>query len=239
MELAGAPSIRGVDYVTGGRTKTANIPGKVFASALLELATIKAAGGNVQTKLAALAANYAGSPLGDYMKTLADHAGNDIDSVINAISDWFDQQMSRVTQTYRKNIKYVLAVLGLIIVGLCNVDTIHVAQGLARDADLRQVITATAGEITKNDVTANCTVKQDDPTRKTLECGLQKLTSFSGTGVVIPFSPGWSENWTKTWSKDTAATHVIGLAITTGAVALGGPMWFDFLILLTGRKRTS
>jgi hypothetical protein len=104
------------------------------------------------------------------------------------------------------------------------------------DGPERQVVTATTGDITQNDVTANCTTSQDDPTGKTLECGLQKLSSFSGTGVVLPFDPKWTEHWTKAWSTDTA-THVLGLAITTGAVSLGGQMWFDFLMLLTGRQR--
>jgi hypothetical protein len=238
-ELAAAPSIRGLEYVANGKTAVANIPGKVFATALLELATTKAEGGTVQEKLIALAGAYSGSPLGGYLKTIAGHVGNDIDKATNAISDWFDQQMTRVSQTYRRNMKYVLAALGLAVALLCNVDSINVAQGLANNAGLRQVITATADDITKADITAGCTSAETDTTRKTLDCGLQKLAAFEGTGVVIPFSADWTNSWTKNWQSEPVATHLLGLGLTTGALALGGPMWFDFLMLLTGRKKAN
>jgi hypothetical protein len=256
-DLAGAPSVRGLDYVSRGQTKVATISGKVFTSALFELASIKArrtpraaddrgakgdAGAEevtVASSLQTLTEEYAGTPLGGYLTALAQHAGEDIDSVTNSISDWFDQQMSRVTRTYRKNIKYLLAALALIIALGCNVDTIQIAKGLTRNADLRQVVSATAGDITQEDLTANCTTSQKDPTGKTLDCGLQKLNSLQGAGVVLP-GPEWTTGIARSWSWDSAtATHVLGLALTTGAVSLGGPMWFDFLMLLTGRKRTA
>lgn len=260
-DLAGAPSVRGLDYVSRGQTKVATISGKVFTSALFELASIKAGrniqaegdagaesdikakgdvgaeGDSVANSLSTLTDEYQGTPLGGYLGALAKHAGEDIDSVTNSISDWFDQQMSRVTRTYRKNIKYLLAAIALIIALGFNVDTIQVAQGLARNADLRQVVSATAGDITQEDLTANCTTSQKDPTGRTLDCGLQKLNSLQGAGVVLP-GPEWTTRIAKSWSWDSAtATHVLGLALTTGAVSLGGPMWFDFLMLLTGRKR--
>lgn len=235
QDLAAAPSISSLDYVTSRQTKVSSIPGKVFASALLELAAVKKEGGDVEAKLTVLTARYDGTPLGAYLQTLAGQTGQGIDSFTTSISEWFDQQMTRVTQTYRKNLKYILAVLGLIVVLGWNIDTIHVAQGLARNADLRQVVTATAGDL-KQDLTASCTSKATDPADKTMECGLQKLNSFQGTGFVLP-GPQWTQRWGKTWEVDLPA-HLAGLALTTGAVALGGPMWFDFLMLLTGRKRT-
>lgn len=234
-ELASAPSVRAVDYVTDGRTKVANIPGKIFAAALLEIATDKASGQSIKGKLVTMADHYASSPLGDYLRSLAENAGDDLDSVTNQISVWFDAQMVRVSQTYRKNIKYVLALLGLLVALACNIDTIQVAHGLTTNANLRQVVVATAGMVDPN---TQCAITEADPTLKTLRCGLQDLGTFTMTGVVIPTTDGWLKRWQASWTRDTAVAHVLGLALTTGAVALGGPMWFDFLMLLTGRKHS-
>jgi hypothetical protein len=234
-ELASVPSIRSLDYVTDAHTKVANIPGKVFASALMELADTKAAGGSIQQKLTALAANYQGSPLGAYLTTLTTQAGYSMDRLTDEIGSWFDAQMVRVTQTYRKNIKYILAVIGLLVAVVCNIDSLQVADALKGNADLRQVVVATAGQV---DPDAGCTIHESDPTKKTLECGLQDLAAFNAMRVVVPMTDGAVERWQKTWSWQTAAPHLLGLAVTTGAVALGGPMWFDFLMALTGRKKS-
>lgn len=234
-ELASAPSVRGVDYVTDGRTKVANIPGKIFAAALLEIATAKESGQSIQEKLVTIADHYASSPLGDYLRSLAENAGDDLDSVTNQISLCFDAQMVRVSQTYRKNIKRVLAGLGLVVALACNIDTIQVAHGLTTNANLRQVVVATAGKV---DPDTQCDIAEKDPTVKTLKCGLQDLGTFTVTGVVIPTTDGWVNRLQMAWARETAVMHVLGLALTTGAVALGGPMWFDFLMLLTGRKRS-
>jgi hypothetical protein len=235
-ELAALPSIRSLDYVTAAHTKVANIPGKVFASALMELATVKSNDESIQGKLTTLANHYKGSPLGTYLATLTSQVGYSMDRVTDEIGSWFDAQMVRVSQTYRKNIKYVLAVLGLLVALVCNLDTMKVADSLRSNSDLRQVVVATAGTVQPQ---ADCTLNppESDPTLKTLKCGLQDLTAFDATGVVVPLTNGWTDRWTQSWTSGTVA-HLLGLALTTGAIALGGPMWFDFLMLLAGRKKS-
>jgi hypothetical protein len=235
-ELAALPSIRSLDYVTSAHTKVANIPGKVFASALMELATLKSNDESIQDKLTTLANHYQGSPLGTYLATLTSQVGYSMDRVTDDIGSWFDAQMVRVSQTYRKNIKYVLAVLGLLVALACNIDSMKVADSLRSNSDLRQVVVATAGTVQPE---ADCTLNppESDPTLKTLKCGLQDLTAFDATGVVVPLTNGWTDRWKQSWTSNTVA-HVLGLALTTGAIALGGPMWFDFLMLLAGRKKS-
>lgn len=237
-DFAGAPSVKGLDYVTGGRTKVTNVPGAVFASAILELATIKGTGGTVQARLVSLAAAYGDSPIGQFLATRAAQVGDDVDKITDELSKWFDAQMVRLTETYRKNIKYVLAVIGLIVAVLCNLDTLRIADGLRTDAAVRQVVTATVGDLTSADITAGCQTTVTDPVEKTLNCGLQKLDKMATLGVVIPFSEGWSDRWSSSWTGGAnPVSHVLGLAVTVGAMALGGPMWFDFLMFLSGRKK--
>ncbi len=237
-DLAGAPSIKGLDYVTGGKTKVTNVPGNVFASAVLELATIKGAGESVQTRLASLTAAYGDSPLGRFLTARVALLGDDVDKITDELAKWFDSQMVRLSETYRKNIKYVLAAVGLLLALLCNLDTVRIVDGLRTDAAVRQVVNATAGDLTSDDITVGCTTTVTDPVEKTLTCGLQKLDNMSTLGVVIPMSDGWGDRWTSNWTGGgNHASHVVGLAVTVGAMALGGPMWFDFLMFLTGRKK--
>ncbi|MEP6649819.1 MAG: hypothetical protein ABJA74_07875 [Lapillicoccus sp.] len=235
-ELATAPSISGTDYVTDGKTKVSTIPGRVFAAALLEIATVKASDDKtLKGTLTSLAQHYDGSPLGRYLTTVAEHVGEDLDKVTDLLSGWFDDQMVRVTQTYRKNIKYVLAVIGLVLAVVCNIDSIHVANALKGNADLRQVVVATAGTMTPG---TGCKLDKDDATLNTLKCGLQDLSTFNAMGVVVPTTDGAWDRWKQRWTSDSPWPHLLGLALTTGAVALGGPMWFDFLMMLTGRKKS-
>jgi hypothetical protein len=238
-ELAATPSVRGTDYVNANQTKVSNLPGTVFAAALLELATIKSQGGSVEANLAELADAYAGSPLGGYLSTVVRKAGTDIYSVTDQIAAWFDAQMVRVSQTYRKNIKWFLAVLGLVVALVCNIDTLHVAQALRTSADLREVVAATAGQIKPN-TECDAIIPADEPAVKILKCGLEDLESFNALGVVVPFSDKWTDRLGAAWTgaqQTNVWSHALGIGITTGAVALGGPMWFDFLMLLTGRKK--
>ena len=97
-ELLSTPSIRLLDYQRKDAkgTKVYHIPGPVFASALLELAKIKEAGGSLQERIQKLTEAYDGTLLGQYLASVADDVAEDADKFLDTVGDWFDAQMDRL-----------------------------------------------------------------------------------------------------------------------------------------------
>ncbi len=67
----------------------------------------------------------------------------------NEVSTWFDRSMNRASGVYKRNAKGVALMIGFIIALIANADTFHIIARLSGDGNLRQVITARAGEITQ------------------------------------------------------------------------------------------
>jgi len=238
-ELLATPSIRALDPVSeaGKPTKIDNIPSQVFATALLELAKIKGSqdSDSVQQKLMQLANAYPNTPIATFAASIASGIGNDVDRYLDAAGSWFDGQMSRLSQVYRKNTRYILLIIGLVAALLFNVDAIQVGNTLRDDSNLRSGVLTISEQIGDAGVTADCTVAAGEPDRD-LECAREVLSSLNGLKVPIIGTWTW-ETWKQGWTDD-APWHVLGLLLTAAAVSLGAPFWFDTLRRLAGFRRS-
>jgi hypothetical protein len=146
--LVDTPSIWALEYTKSMReTKVWKIPTKVFTAALLELATIKGGGGSLTEKVDKLTDEYGSTPFGQFLSANADSITKDVDKFFDHVGAWFDGQMERLTDSYRRVTKYLLAALGLLAAILFNVDAVGVASGLAGNADARQAIVLLADDL--------------------------------------------------------------------------------------------
>ena len=251
-ELLETPSLRSLDPVreSGKPTKIDEIPPRVFAMALLELAKLKGSddGDSIQKKLELLAAAYPNSPVGTFLSTIAGSIGNDLDRYIDTVGVWFDEQMVRLTATYRKNTKWVLLIIGAVAAVVFNVDAIEVGTTLRDDSNVRAGVLVLADDIgndaangedtgsagTDGGVTSDCSVEPSDPDRE-LKCAREVLRTLNGLRLPVLGDWNW-DSWKASWSEGWFS-HLIGLALSAGAVSLGAPFWFDVLKWLAGRRR--
>jgi len=148
-------------------------------------------------------------------------ANNDFSQAQKNIEAWYNTAMDRVSGWYKHQSQKYLFLLGLGVTIIANVDTVAVGKALYLQPSVRQALVAEASVI------------RNDSTYRT---GQVAPTSVVGTLERFDLPLGWStaryhDDWFK--SAHNVATFVIepalGWLLTSLAIALGAPFWFDML----------
>jgi hypothetical protein len=200
-----------------GRRLPSYIPRGKFALALLDT-RVKVAINATKEQLPAVTTAIADLPDGQVKESLDllwRDARNDVDKFRRNVEDWFDDAMERVSGWYRRRTQSILLVLGaLIAVGL-NVNAITVTQRLWTDPALRTAVVEQAqrtAPVPAGDETAGTDALQN------VQSGLETIDALSlPIGWATPTRPS-------TWYSAAA-----GWVLTTLAISLGAPFWFDLL----------
>ncbi len=177
----------------------------------------------------------------------------------NKIGHWFDSAMDRASHVYMREMQRISLGIGFLLALVLNVDTLHMARILWEDPALRSVVAVTAAstspelEVTINndEVGVEGQVEGDlgqsvddvaDTLRRLLDLrlpiGWQLVApAENGEGALLQgdnarnlwyFWPGNHPDWI-----GLVIRKIIGIVVTTIAVAQGAPFWFDLLRRLT------
>jgi hypothetical protein len=201
------------------------IPSRTFALALLDL--VDPANPMQARTLDTLKTGINGLPeeLKRTLTVLLDDAGHDVEKFKTALEGWFNNVMVRAAGWYKRQTQPILLFLALGVTILFNVDSLNVAQSLANDKTLRDSVVAQAQEIAKQPPSSTPAVKPDDAGQeiKTAAVALnQSVKSIDGLKLPI----GWDAPIDP---KTSPLNRACGWLITTFAVSLGAPFWFDLL----------
>jgi hypothetical protein len=159
-----------------------------------------------------------------------------------SLENWYDAEMGRISGWYKRWSKVVLAVTGLLVGIIANVDTIQIAHGLYVDEPVRQAVVAQATNGTR------CQSATDPAEQR--QCVDNEVALLSSRGLPIWYPAGCSlSHWSKldncwSWSPSQRPAgwrllpKLLGWALTAFAVSFGAPFWFDALSKL-GSLRTS
>ena len=129
--------------------------------------------------------------------------------------------MEQVTVWYKKQSQLIIFLLALVVSVLANADTLMIADRLLHDATLRASIVAAAEDTASKN--PNLPTETIEKKIKFIDKELDKLNlpigwvSRDGDAQGIP-----SDIWG--W-----IIKIVGIALTTVAVSLGAPFWFDLL----------
>ena len=157
------------------------------------------------------------SPTRQALMSLAADTQKDVTEFQAKVERWFNNSMDRASGWYKKRAQNILLGIALVMTILLNVDTIKLAQSLWNNPIARQATVDLAQKYVdqKKDVLQN---EQD--LRK-------QATELENLGQQLPFHFGWHEKppvnplfWLET---------LTGWLITTLALSLGAPFWFDTL----------
>ncbi|MEW9548867.1 hypothetical protein [Nonomuraea sp. NPDC050783] len=228
--------VREIDHAKRGRTSIADIPPGRFAVALMELAAGE--DGDVERFLAKLKAM--NSPLYGPLKGVWESAQRDLDRFRQGVETWFDGEMQRLSMLYRRYVKWVIAVLGLLVTLLFTMDGFEYAKTLLRDNAFRASVTAVseAGPDAYSELKARCTGA--DPVHCVSETmsqpALVKMLGHALVSVSIPEQgdPGVEWNGGVWWDRLVTPSHWPGFLLTYVALLFGAPFWWDVLRRLTG-----
>jgi hypothetical protein len=101
----------------------------------------------VQTAIAALP----DSKIKDSLEATLLKAGNDIEKLEKGIATWFDDAMDRLSGAYKRKMKWIAMLIGLVVAIAFNADSFKVATTLWNDPDRRASTIAIATDISKKD----------------------------------------------------------------------------------------
>lgn len=159
---------------------------------------------------------------------LADEARNDIDQTRESVENWFNNAMDRVAGKYKQRTQYILFVLGLLVAGFLNVDTIIVGQRLWTDQALRDAL------VSKAQAAAQQPLPQASPLPSPGSSGghitellaqIKQIRDKDADIQALGLPIGWGEGF----DPRKIPGHLPGWLITAFAISLGAPFWFDML----------
>ncbi len=200
--------------------------------------------------------------LGPQVNALIAKANGDYLAFIKAVEDWYEDHMDRVSGWYKQYAQRILMVIGFALALMWNVDSLRVVRALSCNAAVRSSVAAlgdkqaatsqaligsvidavplgwTFGAGHAPELQLSCDVINDagvaqqtadaqkaaaattDPVAQA-KLAKAQAAQFAGKLDYVTFSPTW------------LLMKIFGLVVTTVALSLGAPFWFDTLSKLT------
>jgi hypothetical protein len=233
------------DIVLRGTRKPSYIPTRTFVLTLLD-----ALGGSFPATAAEVRQAVQGLSNADVKRALlalVDEAQGDLEKIKKNFGDWFDHSMDRVSGWYRRKVQMIILILGILVSFGLGVDTVATVKLLWGDSALRAALVAAAqAQVAKQ-------AAQTPPATNLDQVG-KNLNDFQTqfTSLDIPTYPlkdvckDWKavhesgtcpSSW---WSLTTLGfwlnRHWLGFIITSAALSLGAPFWFDLLNKLVSMR---
>jgi len=157
---------------------------------------------------------------------LLDSAQGNIDTAQARVAHWYDDAMERASGVYKRQAQIYIAVIGLVLCSALNADTVMIARELWGDQALRTAIVAQAQEsATKALASGAC--------NDALKCATDSIRAAEVPPIgrahdgVRNLPAGWEWLW-----------KILGILISSVAVAMGAPFWFGLLNKLVNLRFT-
>lgn len=184
---------------------------ETLSSVLLEVIARENNGKSYMTHTADEARALVGSisqdhPLKEILVALIDDGEEAATGLKDRLAGWFDEGMSRVAGWYKRQAKVMIFVIAGIVTLATNASSIHMAEEFWQNDALRTQIAAQAQ-----------VAAQTGDVSELKTGNLERLGAFPVGWGAAPHS---FLDWLKT---------LLGWIITTAAISLGAPFWFDLL----------
>jgi hypothetical protein len=196
-----------------------------FSAALIDIlakrSTTAAAGVRLEeVKSGAAQIGSCAPKLGEQLQALEE--GSDAQSLASyrkGLEEWFDDAMDRVSGWYKRWAQLITIGIALLVAVGMKADAVTVAEYLANEPTVRAVVVAKAEETAKEEEDAASAGKSISDSVKDV------------TALKLPLL--WDKD-----NDDVDWSVIVGLLITTIAISLGAPFWFDTLNKLAHLRTT-
>jgi hypothetical protein len=232
------------------------IPGRNFANALVDILLLRQRQqGPTDLSLenlrrAVRAARDQDLSIGHALLPVVTQA-EDVESALKGIEAWYDSAMERVSGWYKTGTLKMLFLLGLVLAAALNLDSIQIAETLARSAELRAAVVAETERRTAGDAPAADAQEAQTALQALAGSGLPigyaclGTEGAAGTHTVTQTGPRQLANLIEgcTMAAEKLALgdwllKVCGWLITAVAIALGSPFWFDLLSRMVNMRHS-
>lgn len=199
------------------------ISARMFSAALLDI--VAPADPNRPRTMQSLRSGVSQIPEAKLRATLLnilDSAGGDVETARLKIEHWFDDTMERVSGWYKRTAQQIIFVAGLLLCAAVNADTLMIVKELWSDQALRSAVVAQAEKKVQSGNPAISTGQQ---------VSLQQVAGEIREANTPPI--GWSRDPIdiRAWPSGLGAEalKVLGILLTSFAIVMGAPFWFDLL----------
>jgi hypothetical protein len=175
-------------------------------------------------------------------------ASGSLQYVRDKIGSWYDEAQERLIGSFKKNLQLWIIVISLILVGGTNADTIKLASYLYSNDDAREAIATKASLFVQDsaivglvsridtlDINSASNIDQQEILEK-LEKDVIIINELNQelkqTGIPL----GWGNEDLKSFKFWDYVKKIGGLLLTTLAVSMGSPFWFDILSKLSNLR---
>ena len=166
------------------------------------------------------------------LKSFLESAEGDVEKFRKKIEEWYDELMQRISGWYKRQSRYIILGIGLLLAIIFNVDTIKICEILSTNSKARvelvnsAVNMASTYEIKNNAISDSVSKnKIDSLFNKTVKLMNTEISSTNNYAAL-----GWSNqelsnlNSVRNWLFKLA-----GLMITALAISFGSDFWFNLL----------
>ena len=175
------------------------------------------------------------TPAVGILKLMQQEAKGSLDDLQAEIEGWYTEVMHRASGWYKRKTQLTIFVIGLLISITFNADTLKIAQHLKNNPDARAQLVEMATQYAEQaDALGGEEVSQDvdellDQVKGLIDEEIQPVTGVLGLG----WEGGFLQS-VRTFIRgpvvwDVWGIQLLGWLLTTLALSLGAPFWFDVL----------
>lgn len=245
------------------KSKPSYITAKNFAKTLVDI--IKSYGSG-EDAVRQINAGLAGLPEGETQKLISSYwqdANFDINEFKRQLEQWFDEMMQRVSGWYKRKTQWIVLGISFIVVVAFNADSFFIVKKLSNDrsasialADLAAKYTQTADQyeksvpyyasgksISKRDSLLDVANELLDRSKKLMDSNINPIVSIVGLGWQGENLCSCATTQGKTGNEPKSPItcfilRFLGWIVTTLALSLGAPFWFDVLVKFINLRGT-
>jgi hypothetical protein len=203
--------------------KPSYISARMFSAALFDI--VAPADNSQPRTIQSLRARVAQIPdvkLRSTLLNMIDSSGTDVETARLKVEHWFDDTMARVSGWYKRMAQKIIFVLGLLLCVAVNADTLMIVKELWNDQALSSAVVAQAAKKVQSTTPADYL---------NAEGFLQQVAGEIRDVNTPPI--GWARDEHDIRavpnSFGAGALKVLGILLTSFAIVLGAPFWFDML----------
>lgn len=168
-----------------------------------------------------------------FLLTALHDAEGDAAKFKTTITNWYDSTMKEVTTWYRHRSHTILFVIGFILAGVLNADTFAIYHKLSKDPDLANQVANLAESFVNNRSTVALDTLDDadlNTQLDTISSQLDQLINQDLAQISTPLGLGWHKSdLQKIGNINWLLMKLLGLLITSFALAMGASFWFNIL----------
>ena len=198
------------------------LPSRTFATTVMDLVTRAKPGSITFADLESGVKSLAPGDVRTALLALIQNASGDLDRAQKNVEQWFDDTMERASGWYKRRTVIVTAFVALLLTVGTNADTLRMARLLWTNGTQRALLVEKAKNRTvssASDVQIGYPDKNNPlhPVQKAKADELEALKSMLGwSGEDLRDGKAWM-------------LRLVGWFLSTTAIALGAPFWFDLL----------